>query len=296
MKSKCVGCLKCALFAEKTFAVESVYGKARVVAQWADPEDKIQEAIEACPVDCISFVERSNLAALEFLMSKQPRGNVRVGAGNTGGGTRVSNIFVDVEKFQGRFTDAMDKAKQHSKESDPQREAQMSAIHAIRSISNWLYWQTPSPSAGRPTSLTPQNLIASPQKSTEPNIKKLRDAVAARKQARENTNTTCRISSNYMYNDEYWIRSNLTLPEANHSYAGSRAVSDSTHNKKLNGKNKEEFVMKKNTRSNPFIWGVPMGTAAVAAVKVLFQVGQGTSGGLKEHIGGSLALDIINSS
>lgn len=51
---KCVGCLKCALLAEKTFAIESVHGRARVVGQWADPEDKIQEAIEACPVDCIS--------------------------------------------------------------------------------------------------------------------------------------------------------------------------------------------------------------------------------------------------
>lgn len=51
---KCVGCLKCALIAEKTFAVESVYGRARVVAQWADPENKVQEAMDACPVDCIS--------------------------------------------------------------------------------------------------------------------------------------------------------------------------------------------------------------------------------------------------
>lgn len=51
---KCVGCLKCALCAEKTFAIESVYGRARVVGQWADPEHKIQEAIQACPVDCIS--------------------------------------------------------------------------------------------------------------------------------------------------------------------------------------------------------------------------------------------------
>lgn len=51
---KCIGCLKCALSAEKTFAIESVYGRARVVAQWADPEHKIQEAIGACPVDCIS--------------------------------------------------------------------------------------------------------------------------------------------------------------------------------------------------------------------------------------------------
>jgi ferredoxin len=50
---KCVGCLKCALFASKTFAIESVYGRARVVAQWADPEEKIFDAIQTCPVDCI---------------------------------------------------------------------------------------------------------------------------------------------------------------------------------------------------------------------------------------------------
>lgn len=51
---KCVGCLKCALIAEKSFAIESVYGRARVIAQWADSETKINEAIEACPVNCIS--------------------------------------------------------------------------------------------------------------------------------------------------------------------------------------------------------------------------------------------------
>lgn len=50
---KCVGCLKCALLAGKTFAIESSFGRARVVAQWADPESKIQEAIDSCPVDCI---------------------------------------------------------------------------------------------------------------------------------------------------------------------------------------------------------------------------------------------------
>lgn len=55
------------------------------------------------------IVERSDLAALEYLMSKQPRGNVRVGAGNSVG-TRVSNIFVDVKKFQAKFADAKNKA------------------------------------------------------------------------------------------------------------------------------------------------------------------------------------------
>lgn len=51
------------------------------------------------------IVERSDLAALEFLMSKQPRGSVRIGMGNTAG-ARVSNIFVDLKKFQTRFQDA----------------------------------------------------------------------------------------------------------------------------------------------------------------------------------------------
>ena len=61
------------------------------------------------------MVERSDLAALEFLMSKQPRGNVRVGMGNAAG-ERVSNIFTDVKKFQTRFKEAMEKtSKQHVK-------------------------------------------------------------------------------------------------------------------------------------------------------------------------------------
>ena len=51
---RCVGCLKCALFADKTFAIESAYGRARVVAQWTDPEDKIQASIDTCPISCIS--------------------------------------------------------------------------------------------------------------------------------------------------------------------------------------------------------------------------------------------------
>ncbi|KAI3749933.1 hypothetical protein L2E82_20554 [Cichorium intybus] len=60
------------------------------------------------------MVERLKLAALEFLISKQPRGNVRIGAGNTVG-SRVSNIFVDVDKFHDQFHAIME--KQSSKRS-----------------------------------------------------------------------------------------------------------------------------------------------------------------------------------
>ncbi|CAL5398708.1 unnamed protein product [Camellia sinensis] len=297
---KCVGCLKCALLAEKTFAVESVYGRARVVAQWADPENKIHEAIDACPVDCISVVERSNLAALEFLMSKQPRGNVRIGASNAVG-TRVSNIFVDVEKFQARFQDAKNKASStdQSTESDAQREARSSAIQAIRSISNWMYWHSPSAGGGGGSSTTGKNLIPSGKKSTEPNIKKLQEAAAARKHARENGKPISQIPSSYIYNDEYWIPSTLKLPEAttHQNISGSGIASESSRTTKdVYKTNNQDFTVRKDMKRNPFVWGIPMAIATVAAAIVRLQIQEGSSGRLEEHIGGSSALHIVNSS
>lgn len=65
------------------------------------------------PYDMCRMVERSDLAPLEFLMSKQPRGNVRIGVGNTVG-ERVSNVFVDVKKFQERYAQAMSRDTRES--------------------------------------------------------------------------------------------------------------------------------------------------------------------------------------
>ncbi|TXG56916.1 hypothetical protein EZV62_018229 [Acer yangbiense] len=277
---KCVGCLKCALFAQNTFAIESLYGRARVVAQWADPEHKIKEAIEICPVDCISMVERADLAALEYLMSKQPRCNVQVGAGNTGG-TRVANVFVDVKKFQTRFADAMDKAA--TKEKD----VNWAAIQAIRSISNWFYWQTP-------TSQSCQYLTTTTQKSTEPIIEKLRAAADAVKQARqEGTKTIHSISSNNT-SDEYWFPSTQAIPDSTQISLSSKTASRNRKWKETNEKRYKE-VESNNTR-NPIAMGIPVVIAAIAVAIVRKQVSQGVVGDIKEHIGGSLALDIVNSS
>ncbi|KAL6970127.1 hypothetical protein U1Q18_029832 [Sarracenia purpurea var. burkii] len=294
---KCVGCLKCALLAEKTFAIESVYGRARVVAQWADPENKIQEAMEACPVDCISIVERSKLAALEFLMSKQPRGNVRIGAGNTVG-TRVSNVFVDVEKFQARVQDAMDKeaSTRQSMESDSQREARNSAIQTIRSISNWFYWQ--SPSAGKEhSSETGKRLTRLGKKSIKPSIKKLQEAVAARKHATNNATPIDQIPSNYIDDDAYWVPSTLVLPQATMDVSGSRAAIESAPSKDIHEKtDTKDFIIHKVNKRNPFVMGIPMAMATIAATIVSLQLQEGSDGRLEEHIGGSFALYIVNSS
>ncbi|PKI34263.1 hypothetical protein CRG98_045362 [Punica granatum] len=276
---KCVGCLKCALFAGKTFAIESVYGRARVVAQWADPEHKIQEAIGSCPVDCISLVERSDLAALEFLMSKQLRGNVRVGTSNAVG-SRVSNIFVEVKKFQSRVKDVAEKSATQNTETDLQREARFSAIHAIRSLSNWLQWRAP-------TSSGPQELTRSTRKLDDPNIRKLRDAAAARKKVHQ-------IKSNHSFHDEYWIPSNHALPPATKEIPTPKATSRLSNTKEREkGRNDADYSPGK---VSPIRLAIPFCTSAIAVAIVKLYSGGGKIGRLEDHIGGSLALEIVNSS
>eukprot|EP00238_Polyblepharides_amylifera_P001107 CAMPEP_0196572430 /NCGR_PEP_ID=MMETSP1081-20130531/2488_1 /TAXON_ID=36882 /ORGANISM="Pyramimonas amylifera, Strain CCMP720" /LENGTH=436 /DNA_ID=CAMNT_0041889757 /DNA_START=104 /DNA_END=1414 /DNA_ORIENTATION=- len=64
----CIGCLQCALLAEKTFAIETTYGKARVLTQWGDSKEVGEGAQHACPVSCIHLVPRSQLPVLEHVM------------------------------------------------------------------------------------------------------------------------------------------------------------------------------------------------------------------------------------
>ncbi|CAH8355079.1 unnamed protein product [Eruca vesicaria subsp. sativa] len=289
---KCVGCLKCALCAERTFAIETAHGRARVVAQWADPESKIKEAIEACPIDCISMVERSDLAPLEFLMSKQPRGNVRIGVGNTVG-ERVSNVFVDVKKFQLRYAEAMSKTtSDSSKESDLQREVRMSAVEAIRSISNWLYWRS-SPYS-RP--LSPESNMSltftKRKKTADPDIKKLQDAVKAMKQAEQSGETKERQRPASMVGEDYWIPSNLALPSSINSSSKPTSVPQVSHK---NTPSDENITSRREFRRKNFkIQKFPIATATVAVFLVQFQASY-TAPELSDHIGGSLALSIVNS-
>ena len=61
----CIGCKHCAHVARNTFYIEEDYGRSRVVRQDGDPEDVIQEAIDTCPVDCIHWVDYTELKQLE---------------------------------------------------------------------------------------------------------------------------------------------------------------------------------------------------------------------------------------
>lgn len=61
----CIGCCHCAHVARNTFYIEPDYGRARVVRQDGDSEDRIQEAIDTCPVDCIHWLDYTELRNLE---------------------------------------------------------------------------------------------------------------------------------------------------------------------------------------------------------------------------------------
>lgn len=61
----CIGCKHCAHVARNTFYIEPDYGRSRVVRQDGDSEEIIQEAIDTCPVDCIHWVNYTELKTLE---------------------------------------------------------------------------------------------------------------------------------------------------------------------------------------------------------------------------------------
>jgi len=61
----CIGCKHCAHVARNTFYIEPDYGRSRVFRQDGDPDDTIQEAIDTCPVNCIHWVDYTDLKHLE---------------------------------------------------------------------------------------------------------------------------------------------------------------------------------------------------------------------------------------
>lgn len=61
----CIGCKHCAHVARNTFYIEPDYGRSRVVRQDGDSEEVIQEAIDTCPVDCIHWLDYTELKQLE---------------------------------------------------------------------------------------------------------------------------------------------------------------------------------------------------------------------------------------
>lgn len=51
----CVGCGSCEAICPEVFKLDAERGKATVIQPDGGPADLIEEAIEACPVSCISW-------------------------------------------------------------------------------------------------------------------------------------------------------------------------------------------------------------------------------------------------
>lgn len=62
----CIGCRNCAHVAHNTFYIEQNHGRARVFRQNGDSEDTIQEAIDTCPVNCIHWLDYTELKNMEI--------------------------------------------------------------------------------------------------------------------------------------------------------------------------------------------------------------------------------------
>jgi len=61
----CIGCKHCAHTASNTFYIEPEYGRARVFNQDGDTEALVEEAIDTCPVNCIHWIDFTELKQRE---------------------------------------------------------------------------------------------------------------------------------------------------------------------------------------------------------------------------------------
>ncbi len=53
-QDECIGCETCVEICPSVFAFDDAIGKAKVIEDADTGEDCVEEAIGACPVDCIS--------------------------------------------------------------------------------------------------------------------------------------------------------------------------------------------------------------------------------------------------
>ena len=67
----CIGCKHCAHVAANTFYIEPDHGRARVFNQNGDAEELIEEARDTCPVNCIHWLDYTELEQMEDARSQQ---------------------------------------------------------------------------------------------------------------------------------------------------------------------------------------------------------------------------------
>jgi ferredoxin len=121
----CIGCGKCVHVAPQTFALEDEWGRARVHTQWGDDREVIAEAIATCPVSTISYVQKTELALLEWVMKSCTRESIaniaRRRGGNFGSSPGDDDPFAKAATFLMRRRNAAagdDKRLQRASQDD----------------------------------------------------------------------------------------------------------------------------------------------------------------------------------
>ncbi|KAJ4917004.1 DNAJ heat shock N-terminal domain-containing protein [Raphanus sativus] len=180
--------------------------------------------------------------------------------------------------------------------SSPQERAhrRVSAVEEIRSISNWLYWRSSPYSKPLSPDSNMSLTFTKRKKAAEPNIRKLQDAVAAMKQAEQSGETKERRGPASMVGEDYWIPSNLALPSSGNTSTETTSAPQVTHKNTPSEDKATSSSRREYTRQNFKIQKFPIGTATVAVFLVQFQASY-RAPELSDHIGGSLALSIVNS-
>lgn len=120
-EATCIGCKQCVWHACATFRIENEHGRSRAFAQWLDSEEHLQAAIDSCPVDCIHWVKRADLPALEFVMQNRvSRTNVGVMMGGYG---RVADVWSATEMFLKERRRKEEAQRLAKRQYSPQQEA-----------------------------------------------------------------------------------------------------------------------------------------------------------------------------
>lgn len=66
----CVCCRNCCDIAPQSFCIQSDNGRANVYMQWGNSEDYLDYAVASCPTECIHWVSREELQALEYVTAE----------------------------------------------------------------------------------------------------------------------------------------------------------------------------------------------------------------------------------
>jgi len=103
----CIGCRNCNNVCPKTFGMEEEWGRARVMKQKVDSDEKLQEAMDTCPVSCIHWVSAPQLTLLEASMARMER--VAVWSMMSGNGANVDVFNEASTAWQKRFQRIQDR-------------------------------------------------------------------------------------------------------------------------------------------------------------------------------------------